>query len=79
MERWEYLEAFIQGAVRHDSSGRTEKLEQVRVPLRGTTGQYAAIAPLLNELREEGWELAGVAALENPYPSQKLYLKRPRQ
>lgn len=79
MQQWEYLEAYVHADVWHDSTGRTETLEQVRVPVRGVTGQYASTAPVLNALGQQGWELAGVAVLETPYPTQRLYLKRPKQ
>ena len=66
MPRSGYPEAYVQVDVWHDGSGPTEKLEQVRVPSRGTTRQDAASGPLPNESGEQGWELAGVAALEAP-------------
>lgn len=77
MARWEYLEAYVQADVWHDSRGRTIKLEAQRVPVRGITAQYAALAETLNELGREGWELVAAVSIEAPYAALRLFLKRP--
>jgi hypothetical protein len=66
MQRWEYLTITIAGYQWSDSLGR-----------QGSVPSYKGIAmpnvtQLLNELGEQGWELAGAIEMT-------LYLKRPRR
>ena len=76
MQRWEYLTVRVNGLNWRDSLSRTGEL-----PGRGESGA------LLNDLGEQGWELAsvqtyGVVRSEFGQPSgefsQELFLKRPR-
>lgn len=76
MPRWEYLEAYVQADVWHDSRGQIIKLEPRRVPVRGITAQYAALTEILNQLGAEGWELVAVVSVEAPYAALRLFLRR---
>jgi hypothetical protein len=67
MQRWEYLTVEIRYNGWSDSLGRRGSL-----PVDSfQTG------PLLNDLGEQGWELAGVAD-RNGHGVLRLFLKRPR-
>lgn len=71
MQRWEYLTIGIVQKNWADSLGRSGTLPGLGKLMSGNPTE------LLNELGEQGWELAGV-----DYPdgySRKLFLKRPRQ
>jgi len=71
MQRWEYLTLTIYHKSWSDSAGRKGDLERP-----------GDVAPLLNKLGEQGWDLAGV--LGSSYDSEawlcnfRLFLKRPR-
>ncbi len=71
MQRWEYLTIGITGTRWSDSLGRTGKMPNYSDPMWGDP------TVLLNELGEQGWELAGVYGVGGSSFS-KLYLKRPR-
>ncbi len=73
MQKWEYLEVRISGPEWADSRGNYGRLEDVK--LRST--RWHSIAPFMNELGEEGWELAGTADDEN-LNSYVMYFKRPK-
>ncbi len=72
MQKWEYLEIRISGPEWADSRGNTGRLEEVR--LHST--KWRSIAPYMNEIGSEGWELAGIAADES-LNSYVMYFKRP--
>lgn len=70
MQRWEYMTISIRVLGWKDSLGRSGELPE----LRSNVGDPAG---LLNELGEQGWELAGVdGGGTASFPT--LYLKRPR-
>lgn len=71
MQRWEYLTIFVSRLEWKDSLGRTGKLPGFRADDGDPTG-------LLNEVGEQGWELAGVNTYRGGY-APTLFLKRPRQ
>ncbi len=78
MQRWEYLEVQVFRENWVDSLGRRGELPRESV-IEGGSG-YPSLyssAALLNELGEQGWELAGVAGGAD-VDSHKLLLKRPR-
>jgi hypothetical protein len=73
MQRWEYLTLFIESSRWSDSLGRAGT-----VPLGKNMGVRAGDpTALLNELGEQGWELAGVAGRDDN-GVYRLFLKRPR-
>ena len=72
MQKWEYLEIRVSGPEWADSQGRVGRLEEVK--LRST--KWRSIAPFMNELGEEGWELAGIGDDES-LNSYVMYFKRP--
>ena len=67
MQQWEYLEATVdlEKKTWKDSAGRERRIRK-----RSTVD-------VLNELGEEGWELAGVSPLSGDTVS-RLYFKRRR-
>ncbi len=71
MRRWEYLELDVHVEHWSGSDGRSGRLPAVQVG----AGRLASVAPLLNELGAEGWELAGVAGSQSPLIF-RLFLKR---
>jgi hypothetical protein len=73
MQRWEYLTIEMWQGAWVDSLGRSGRLKIVgRLP--GPDGGDVADTPVevLNELGEQGWEVAGIM-------SGRILLKRPRQ
>jgi hypothetical protein len=71
MQRWEYLTIRIRYRTWTDDFGRTGTIDdQMQDGSGGLTG-------LLNELGEQGWELAGVGD-RDVYDTGRLFLKRPR-
>ena len=76
MQRWEYLEVQVHAQRWLDSLGRRGELPRESVFEDGSPYLYSSAA-LLNELGEQGWELAGVAG-STGVDYHKLLLERPR-
>ena len=71
VRRWEYLEVDIHVETWSDSTGRSGRL-----PIeKAGPGQVPSLLPLLNQLGQEGWELAGVSNTQSPL-IYRLILKR---
>ena len=74
MQKWEYLEIRISGPEWADNRGNWGRLADMKLrslPWRST-------GPLMNELGEAGWELAGIADDES-LNSYIMYFKRPKE
>lgn len=71
MQQWEYLTIFIKDTRWAESLGRSGSLPY---RLNMATGDPTG---LLNELGEQGWELAGVADRDG-WDTNRLFLKRSR-
>jgi hypothetical protein len=65
MQKWEYIELRIFGPEWADSRGNSGKVAP-SAARHGYTGQWRSIAPILNELGAEGWEMAGIADDASP-------------
>lgn len=76
MQRWEYLEVQVHQEHWIDSLGRRGKLPSERA-YGASYGETYFSGGLLNELGEQGWELAGVPSSMDQR-DHKLLLKRPR-
>jgi len=74
MQVWEHLCVMVWEADWADSLGRSGRLD--RVKSRFSSGDWHDLAPLLNELGREGWELAGTLSGGGTH-NYKLILKRP--
>ncbi len=68
MQRWEYLQVYTPGEYWLDSRGRSGRCAKMKIGAHGWTYH---LAPLLNQLGVEGWELVAKDA-------DLLLLKRPK-
>ena len=72
MQKWEYLEVCVAPGGWVDSMGRSGELAWQA----SQHASFASAAALLNELGQQGWEVAGVAA-NAPQGYFTLLFKRP--
>jgi hypothetical protein len=70
MQTWEYLQIHVDDKDWIDSTGRSGQLPELR---RGK--RWGNLAPLLDELGSEGWEVAGVLNSDDSWEYQ-VVLKR---
>ncbi len=74
--QWEYLELLVGvGNEIWDSNGNKMELKEIQVGDPRFPRHYYSAAPLLSELGQEGWEVAGIIGDLSTYI---VLLKRPR-
>lgn len=72
VRRWEYLEVDVHVETWSDSSGRSGRL-----PIsEAGPGQIPRTVAVLNELGDQGWELAGVSNSQSPLIYRMLLKRR---
>jgi len=71
VRRWEYLEVDVHVETWSDSAGHSGRLPIAEAG----PGQIPSVLPVLNQLGQEGWELAGVSNTQSPL-IYRLLLKR---
>ena len=72
MEQWEYIDVVVTDDLWYASTGISGRLPAIRF---GDTDLFT-VSSLLNDLAEEGWELAGVLHHVN---ANRLLLRRAKR
>ncbi len=72
IRRWEYLEVDVHVETWSDSAGRSGRLPIAQAG----PGQIPSALPVLNQLGQEGWELAGVGNTQSPLIYRLIFKRR---